>query len=92
MQSWFQALHLHSARSIIPSAENRPWGGCGSGDRQGQYSGMLDCFVKSFRSGGLGAFYQGFLPNFARLGSWNVVMFLTMEQARVLVLTPCPQL
>lgn len=43
---------------------------------------MLDCFVKSFRSGGIGAFYQGFLPNFARLGSWNVVMFLTMEQAR----------
>ncbi len=53
-----------------------------AGDRQGQYSGMLDCFVKSFRSGGLGTFYQGFLPNFARLGSWNVVMFLTMEQAR----------
>ncbi|KAK9830971.1 hypothetical protein WJX81_004075 [Elliptochloris bilobata] len=52
------------------------------GDRQGQYSGMLDCFVKSFRSGGLGTFYQGFLPNFARLGSWNVVMFLTMEQAK----------
>lgn len=55
---------------------------CCTGDRQGQYSGMLDCFVKSFRSGGIGTFYQGFLPNFARLGSWNVVMFLTMEQAR----------
>lgn len=26
------------------------------------------------------AFYKGFLPNFARLGSWNVIMFLTLEQ------------
>ncbi|WMV45674.1 hypothetical protein MTR67_039059 [Solanum verrucosum] len=26
------------------------------------------------------AFYKGFLPNFFRLGSWNVIMFLTLEQ------------
>lgn len=26
------------------------------------------------------AFYKGFLPNFTRLGTWNVVMFLTLEQ------------
>jgi len=25
-------------------------------------------------------FYRGFLPNFARLGSWNCAMFLTVEQ------------
>lgn len=29
---------------------------------------------------GAGAFYKGFLPNFGRLGSWNVIMFLTFEQ------------
>lgn len=29
---------------------------------------------------GAGAFYKGFLPNFGRLGSWNVIMFLTLEQ------------
>jgi hypothetical protein len=28
----------------------------------------------------LQAFYNGFLPNFARLGSWNVAMFLMLEQ------------
>lgn len=28
------------------------------------------------------AFYKGFLPNFSRLGSWNVIMFLTLEQVR----------
>ncbi|XP_047258940.1 mitochondrial uncoupling protein 2 isoform X8 [Capsicum annuum] len=26
------------------------------------------------------AFYKGFLPSFFRLGSWNVIMFLTLEQ------------
>ena len=28
----------------------------------------------------LQAFYNGFMPNFARLGSWNVAMFLMLEQ------------
>ena len=41
---------------------------------------MLDCFAKTARNDGLGAFYSGFVPNFARLGSWNVIMFLTLEQ------------
>ena len=31
---------------------------------------------------GPGAFYKGFLPNYARVGSWNVVMFLTLEQIK----------
>lgn len=46
------------------------------------YSGTLDCFVKTMKNDGLGAFYKGFVPNFGRLGSWNVVMFLTLEQAK----------
>lgn len=37
----------------------------------GTYSGMLDCFVKTFSRDGILAFYNGFGPNFARLGSWN---------------------
>jgi hypothetical protein len=32
----------------------------------------------------LQAFYNGFMPNFARLGSWNVAMFLMLEQVRML--------
>ncbi|XWS59917.1 hypothetical protein CRYUN_Cryun08bG0163200 [Craigia yunnanensis] len=31
------------------------------------------------------AFYKGFIPNFGRLGSWNVIMFLTLEQAKKFV-------
>ena len=46
---------------------------------------MLDCFAKSYRQGGLLTFYNGFLPNFARLGSWNCAMFLTVEQASILL-------
>ncbi|ACO61286.1 mitochondrial carrier family [Micromonas commoda] len=48
----------------------------------GRYSGFLDCAVTTARVEGLGAFWKGFLPNFGRLGSWNVVMFLTLEQVR----------
>ncbi|CAL5351376.1 unnamed protein product [Camellia sinensis] len=28
------------------------------------------------------AFYKGFIPNFGRLGSWNVIMFLILEQLK----------
>jgi solute carrier family 25 uncoupling protein 8/9 len=53
---------------------------------QKQYSGMLDCFRKTYAREGALAFYNGFLPNFARLGSWNVVMFLSLEKVRKLYL------
>ena len=51
---------------------------------QKQYSGMFDCFRKTYANEGALAFYKGFLPNFARLGSWNVVMFLSLEKVRKL--------
>ena len=51
-----------------------------AGDSQGVYKGVVDCFVKTLQHDGLKAFYSGFIPNFARLGSWNVCMFLTLEQ------------
>ncbi|CAM6103348.1 unnamed protein product [Calypogeia fissa] len=54
------------------------------GDSAKQYSGTLDCFIKTFRNDGITAFYKGFIPNFGRLGSWNVIMFLTYEQAKKL--------
>ena len=52
---------------------------------QGMYSGTLDCFVKTLKNDGPLAFYKGFIPNFTRLGSWNVVMFLTLEQVKRLI-------
>lgn len=50
------------------------------------YNNTLDCFAKTLKNEGLLAFYKGFLPNFSRLGSWNAVMFLTLEQAKKLFL------
>ncbi|CAI7791381.1 unnamed protein product [Closterium sp. NIES-54] len=60
------------------------------GDSSGQYKGTLDCFLKTFRNDGVLAFYKGFIPNFGRLGSWNVIMFLTLEQVKKNFLTEVP--
>ncbi|KAL3531735.1 hypothetical protein ACH5RR_005256 [Cinchona calisaya] len=49
------------------------------------YKSTLDCFVKTLKNDGPLAFYKGFIPNFGRLGSWNVIMFLTLEQAKKFV-------
>ncbi|GLC46638.1 Matrilysin [Pleodorina starrii] len=54
------------------------------GDSAGRFAGVLDCFVKTAREEGMLAFYKGFVPNFGRLGSWNVAMFLTLEQVKKL--------
>ncbi|RLM66160.1 mitochondrial uncoupling protein 1 [Panicum miliaceum] len=44
------------------------------------YRSTLDCFAKTLKNDGPGAFYKGFIANFCRIGSWNVIMFLTLEQ------------
>ncbi|XXQ39280.1 Mitochondrial carrier protein [Plasmodiophora brassicae] len=49
------------------------------------YDGALDCALKIARNEGVLAFYKGFVANYARIGSWNLVMFLTMEQIRLRV-------
>ncbi|KAF6175999.1 hypothetical protein GIB67_032622 [Kingdonia uniflora] len=46
------------------------------------YKNTFDCFIKTLKNDGPLAFYKGFIPNFGRLGSWNVIMFLTLEQAK----------
>ncbi|OVA15545.1 Mitochondrial brown fat uncoupling protein [Macleaya cordata] len=46
------------------------------------YKSTIDCFIKTLKYDGPLAFYKGFIPNFGRLGSWNVIMFLTLEQAK----------
>ncbi|KAK6145296.1 hypothetical protein DH2020_022116 [Rehmannia glutinosa] len=46
------------------------------------YKSTIDCFLKTLKSEGLIAFYKGFFLNFGRLGLWNVIMFLTLEQVR----------
>ncbi|XP_011624710.1 mitochondrial uncoupling protein 1 [Amborella trichopoda] len=54
------------------------------------YKSTLDCFIKTLRNDGIFAFYKGFIPNFARLGTWNVIMFLTLEQTKKFFLREVP--
>lgn len=51
----------------------------------GKYSGTIDCFSKTLKSEGPMAFYNGFYANFWRVGTWNIAMFLTLEQCQIYV-------
>uniref|UniRef100_A0A8C3VKJ4 Uncoupling protein 3 n=1 Tax=Catagonus wagneri TaxID=51154 RepID=A0A8C3VKJ4_9CETA len=48
----------------------------------GQYQSPLHCMLRMVTREGPTAFYKGFTPSFLRLGSWNVVMFVTYEQLK----------
>ncbi|XP_039986345.1 mitochondrial uncoupling protein 2-like [Xiphias gladius] len=47
-----------------------------------QYSGASDCALTMLTKEGPSAFYKGFMPSFLRLGSWNIVMFVSYEQMK----------
>jgi solute carrier family 25 uncoupling protein 8/9 len=49
------------------------------------YDGMFDCVKKTLRNDGPLAFYNGFTANFMRIGSWNIVMFVTLEQIKKII-------
>ncbi|KAB0791690.1 hypothetical protein PPYR_03490 [Photinus pyralis] len=49
----------------------------------GQYSSAVDCAIRMGMQEGAKAFYKGFVPSFCRLVSWNVVMWVTYEQAKI---------
>ncbi|XP_055631285.1 dicarboxylate carrier SLC25A8-like [Toxorhynchites rutilus septentrionalis] len=55
---------------------------------KGQYQGAIDCAIKMGNKEGVAAFYKGFVPSFARLVSWNVVMWITYEQFKLIMFTP----
>ncbi|XP_064206944.1 dicarboxylate carrier SLC25A8-like [Anguilla rostrata] len=48
----------------------------------GQYSNAINCAVTMLTKEGPTAFYKGFMPSFLRLGSWNIVMFVSYEQIK----------
>ncbi|CAL9055130.1 mitochondrial uncoupling protein 2-like isoform X1 [Musa acuminata AAA Group] len=54
------------------------------------YKSTLDCFIKTLKNEGPLALYKGFIPNFVRLGSWNVIMFLTLEQVKMFFIREVP--
>ncbi|XP_063074735.1 mitochondrial brown fat uncoupling protein 1 [Engraulis encrasicolus] len=52
----------------------------------GQYTGAINCAWTMLTKEGPTAFYKGFVPSFLRLGSWNVVMFVSFEQLKRLMM------
>ncbi|KAM9734099.1 dicarboxylate carrier UCP2-like [Menidia menidia] len=48
----------------------------------GQYGGAINCALTMLVKEGPSAFYKGFVPSFLRLGSWNIVMFVSYEQIK----------
>lgn len=53
---------------------------------KGMYKNPVDAFIKTLKNEGPTAFYKGFVPNCVRLASWNVAMFLTLEQLKKIYL------
>ncbi|KAM6165762.1 LOW QUALITY PROTEIN: dicarboxylate carrier SLC25A8-like [Erethizon dorsatum] len=57
----------------------------------GQYSSAGHCALTMLWKEGR-AFYKGFMPSFLRLGSWNMVMFVTNEQLKWALMAACTSL
>jgi len=53
---------------------------------QGLYNGVFDCIFKTLKNEGFMAFYKGFTLNYTRIGSWNVIMFMTFEKIKSFLL------
>ncbi|XP_053502044.1 mitochondrial uncoupling protein 3 [Ictalurus furcatus] len=47
-----------------------------------QYNSAINCALTMLTKEGPTAFYKGFMPSFLRLGSWNIVMFVSYEQIK----------
>ncbi|XP_072183120.1 putative mitochondrial transporter UCP3 isoform X2 [Excalfactoria chinensis] len=52
----------------------------------GQYRNVPSCLLALLLQDGVAGLYKGFVPSFLRLGSWNVVMFISYEQLQRLVM------
>ncbi|KAJ0033687.1 hypothetical protein NQD34_000794 [Periophthalmus magnuspinnatus] len=52
----------------------------------GQYKSAINCAWVMLTKEGPTAFYKGFVPSFLRLGSWNIVMFVSFEQIKRLMM------
>lgn len=48
----------------------------------GQANSIIECVRMTVAQEGLGAMWKGFLPNWARLGPWQLTFWLTYEQMR----------
>lgn len=48
----------------------------------GEYSGVLDCIVKTWKENGILSFYKGLQANANRIVTWNIFMFVSLGMIR----------
>uniref|UniRef100_A0A0B6Y7I0 Solute carrier family 25 member 7 n=1 Tax=Arion vulgaris TaxID=1028688 RepID=A0A0B6Y7I0_9EUPU len=48
------------------------------------YTSTWDCLVRTVKTEGITALYKGFIPNWLRLGPWNIIFFMTYEQLKTI--------
>ena len=48
----------------------------------GKFKTPIDCFMSIVVNEGFPALYKGFIPNVARLGGFNMVLWVTLESIR----------
>jgi len=75
---------MMNQRNLKPHAATASGASPASGAVYELYSSSMDCLMKTLRHEGPSALYKGFIPNWVRLGPWNVVFFLTYEQLKKL--------
>lgn len=46
------------------------------------YNSSMDCILQTVKTEGVFALYKGFIPNWLRLGPWNIIFFMTFEQLK----------
>jgi len=56
-----------------------------AGHGDGQFNGILDCFVKTYKQEGFLALYKGFIPIVVRKVIWCSIFFVTYERLRKLM-------
>ena len=47
------------------------------------WQGLLSFCLDMAKNEGVASFYKGFIPNFARIGSFNIVLWLSYERIRL---------
>jgi len=50
------------------------------------YSGVVSCFYRTLAEEGPLAFYNGFIPNFTRLGTWSCTCFIALEKIKKMLI------
>jgi Mitochondrial carrier protein len=82
------ALHVSTAMvsGLLATAASSPFDVAKSrlmSDAGGRYTSLANCLVQSVREDGARCLWNGFWPNYARVGPRIIIVFVVMEQLRM---------